>query len=176
MQARQNPPAGWVCTFCHSTLSSLLALSSVFTGVQRGQRHPIQLPGAVPVGVLLHSGHAAGSGCSVCVCVWMWPKTHRRAPDPATQPSHLHTHKAPSQGSRFPCWELSQLGVQGHTPKGCRKKRSLGLWWTHLERGSSSLRAPMCTDLCGPGLAPPAPPSLPPSCILTQQEPGASSI
>lgn len=111
-----------------------------------------------------------------CVCVWMWPKTHRRAPDPATQPSHLHTHKAPSQGSRFPCWELSQLGVQGHTPKGCRKKRSLGLWWTHLERGSSSLRAPMCTDLCGPGLAPPAPPSLPPSCILTQQEPGASSI
>ena len=48
MQARQNPPAGWARTFCHSSLSSLLALSSVFTGVQRGQRHPIQLPGAVP--------------------------------------------------------------------------------------------------------------------------------
>ena len=111
---------------------------------------------ALSLGVLLHSGHDAGSGCSVCVwvsvCVWL--KTHRLAPGPATQPSHLHTHKVPSQGSRFPCWELSQLGAQGHTPKGCRKKRSLGLWWTYLERGSSSLRAPVCTDLCGPRLAP----------------------
>lgn len=95
MQARQNPPAGWVCTFCHSTLSSLLALSSVFTGVQRGQRHPIQLPGAVPVGVLLHSGHAAGSGCSVCVCVCGCGRKHTGGPQtlPHNLPICTHTKR-----------------------------------------------------------------------------------
>ena len=152
----------------------------MFTGAQRGQRHPIQLPGTATVGVLLHCGHAAGWGCSVCVCVCVcvWQKTRRLAPGPATQPLHPEHTLSVFSGSRFPCWELSELGAQGHTPKGSWKKRSQ-LCSGHTLNEGSRLVLPVGLRVHCPvqsWACPPAPPSLPPSCTLTQQEPGASSV
>ena len=114
----------------------------------------------------------------VCVCVCVWQKTRRLAPGPATQPLHPEHTLSVFSGSRFPCWELSQLGAQGHTPKGSWKKMSQHCSGHTLNEGSrlvlpAGLRVhcPVQSWAC-----PPAPPSLPPSCTLTQQEPGASSV